>query len=173
MGRLTETYTFLQNHFDRGFKENHLSCNDEELVDHFLFDYYTEIFYYFYFSARDIIFQLLNVYLDLGFSEEKLNISKVVKASKSKNIEINELLELYYKNTGKGNEYRNSLTHRFPINQEDYRFVEEISLDGSKQYSKNEGDYLDSEKIFHNINEISRILSDFLKDLKSILEKAK
>ncbi|MCK0190846.1 hypothetical protein, partial [Arenibacter sp. F20364] len=32
LGKLKETYIFLLTHFDRGFKENHLNCNDKWIL---------------------------------------------------------------------------------------------------------------------------------------------
>ncbi len=169
LGKLKETHLFLLTHFGRDFKENHLDCNEEELVDHILFDYYAEIFYYFYFSTRDTIAQLLNVYFDLGIPEGEVKFKSVIIALD--NIEIKESLELFYKLTEKGNNYRNSLTHKFPITQKDYRSEFKVTRDGNEQISIKGGEYLESDKILLNINEISSNLSKLLIDLKNIIEK--
>ncbi|MCK0190447.1 Cthe_2314 family HEPN domain-containing protein [Arenibacter sp. F20364] len=159
--------------FDRkGWRHNSEIAN-KELVDHILFDYYAEIFYYFYFSARDTIAQLLNVYLDLGILEHRVTFGSVVNSAINKNVEIKELLDLFYKSTEIGNNYRNSLTHKFPINQKDYRTILEVTPDGKKQISLKGGDSLESDKVLDNINEIFGNLSKFLIDLKYILENLK
>ena len=169
LGKLKETHLFLLTHFDRGFQEEHLDCNDEELVDHILFDYYAEIFYYFFFSTRDTLAQVLNLYFDLNMSDFAVRFESVIKSMKNKEIKV--LLEQFYKSTKTSNDYRNSLTHRFPINQKDYRTELKINQDGNKQISVKGGNYIESDKILLNINDVSNKLSKLLCDLKNILEK--
>lgn len=169
LGKLKETQVFLLTHFDRGFKENHLDCEDEELVDHILFDYYAEIFYYFFFSTRDTLAQLLNIYFDLNMADSKVGFGSVLKLIKSEQVKIP--LEQFYRSTKTASDYRNSLTHRFPINQKDYRTELRITQNGNKEISVKGGTYVESEKILHNITEVSEELSKLLSNLKNILER--
>ena len=168
LGKLKETQLFLLNHFDRGFKENHLGCKDEELVDHILFDYYAEIFYYFFFSTRDTLAQLLNIYFDLNLTDREVGFGSVLKLIENKQIKI--ALEQFYRESKTASDYRNSLTHRFPINQKDYRTELKIHQDGDKMISVKGGNYVESNEILLNINEVSRVLSILLSDLKNLIE---
>ena len=168
LGKLKETHMFLLTHFDRGFQENHLDCKDEELVDHILFDYYAEIFYYFFFSTRDTLAQVLNLYFDLKMSDFAVRFESVISSIEDKEIKV--LLEHFHKTTKTANNYRNSLTHRFPINQKDHRTELKTNQDGNKQISIKGGNYVESDKLLININEVSNKLSELLSDLKIVLE---
>ncbi|MCF8716489.1 hypothetical protein JM658_16830 [Joostella atrarenae] len=169
LGKLKETHLYLLTHFDRGFKENHLDCNDKELVDHILFDYYVEIFYYFFFSTRDTLAQLLNIYFNFKMPDGKVKFESVLRLIK--NEDIKSSLDSFYKVTKVANNYRNSLTHRFPINEKDYRTEFKTTSNGDKEISVKGGDYIESDKILLNINEISNNLSKLLLEIKSVIEK--
>lgn len=68
LGKLTETNIFLQTHYLRVKVEKDKDPQNI-YTDKILLDYFIEIFYYYFFSARDVLGQVLNIYYDLKVEE--------------------------------------------------------------------------------------------------------
>lgn len=62
IGKLNETYIYTATHFQR-LERSKLQEGNQKHTDWILFEYYVEIFYYYFFSTRDVLGQLLNIFL--------------------------------------------------------------------------------------------------------------
>ena len=149
LGKLKQTHLFLLTHYEREFKENHLECNEEQLVDRILFDYYSEIFYYFFFSVLDSIAQILNIYFKIDKEDNKVYFKKFF-FEQIQNEEIRKLLNTFIDSTGTASDYRNSLTHRFPINEKDFR-SEINEANGNTELSIKGGNVVETKSLISNI----------------------
>ena len=130
LGRLTETFVYVQTHYLREQERN-----DEESqnihTDKILLDYFIEIFYYYFFSARDILGQLLNIFCDLKIEEHKIFLNeKFVEKIKSK--EIKSALTDFLNNTKDSYNIRNSFNHRFTPTHQDLRAKRNIIKEDKK-----------------------------------------
>lgn len=163
-GKLKETHLFIITHSERGFNENPLSCNQREIVDRILFDYYVEIFYYYFFSTIENIAQILNIYFNLKIDEGDIYFNQSL-FNKISNNQIKEQLELFYKTISDAKKIRNSFTHKFPINEKDYRTKlskknEKITLSGGS------GEIISTGKILNDITDITNSLKNLTDKLK-------
>ena len=107
LGKLTETYVYVQTHFKR-FQQK--SANEN--TDAILLDYYIEIFYYYYFSARDVLGQLLNVVYDLKSEEHEIYFNNKFIEKINFTI-IKEALLEFLRETKDSYKIRNFFNHRF------------------------------------------------------------
>jgi hypothetical protein len=130
LGRLTETFVYVQTHYLRGQEKK-----DEESqnlhTDKILLDYFIEIFYYYFFSARDVLGQLLNIFCDLKIEEHKIFLNeRFVEKIRSK--EIKNGLTDFLNNTKDSYNIRNSFNHRFTPTDKDFRAKMNIIKEGNK-----------------------------------------
>ncbi|MCH5716437.1 Cthe_2314 family HEPN domain-containing protein [Niabella hibiscisoli] len=125
LGKLRETYVYVQTHFLRT-KEDVSKESLNSYTDKILLDYYIEIFYYFYFSSRDVLGQLINLVEDLKIEENKIFLNEKfvekVKTSKTK-----EALNDFLNNTKDSYKIRNSFNHRFTPTHIDNRATKNIT----------------------------------------------
>jgi len=165
-GFLYETYINLITNYNRGFKDDLTKCSDNEYVNKILFDYFSEIFYYYFFSIRDILGQILNLFFLIGKTERHFFTNKSFLDSltqydsglyKNFNISITEAKEI-----------RDGFAHRFSPNQPDFRSnynkilnKDSISLGG--------GHFISSEQIVENIRDSLKNLNILLLGLSKIL----
>jgi hypothetical protein len=161
LGKLQETLVYLNTNYLRG--QNDIA--NEQPINDYLFDYYTEIYYYYFFSSRDLIAQILNVYTDLNFHEDKVSLNKI--ASKIINPVIKELiLNFSSSNSIKiANDFRNAFTHKFPSNYADYRGTVSM-LNGVTTYGVGRGNLINSNDIIENIIDSQKILKEFIDSLR-------
>jgi hypothetical protein len=165
-GFLYETYLNLITNYNRGFPEDFNKCSDNQHINKILFDYFSEIFYYYFISIRDIIGQILNLYFKLGRTEN--NSFTQEKFLTEMSIHDGGLFNSFIESTKSAKEIRNSFTHRFTPNQPDYRssFDKEKNKDIFKMGS---GKYISSEKIVENIKDSLQKLNATLTGLKKIM----
>lgn len=163
LGKLHETYIFLVTNYNRGVPDKFDETTIKEYLNSHLFDYYAEIFYYYYFSVRDNIGQILNVYFNLNFEENEVYFNKI--ASKISDIKVREIIEDFINLTTKISKFRNAFAHRFPLNYPDYR-PNLSQKDGNKIYSGGRGDYIKPSEFIDNINESLSHLEKFMRELK-------
>ncbi len=166
LGKLRETYIFLFTSFSRGFADGFDKISEKDFINHFLFDYYAEIFYFYFISTVDNIGQILNIYFNLGKDEDKVHFKKL--ASKIDNIIVKNLIKNFIENTSQTEDYRNAYTHRFPLNHPDYR-PELSHVNGHKVFSWGSGRYIKSTEMMKKINESLSFLDSFMSELKKKL----
>lgn len=105
---------------------------DEHEVNKFLFDYYTEAFFYQYFSFIDILYKLINIRYNLGIDESvKWFNSDVAKKLPQVDSSLAKALHSHHKNTGTHRTSRNSMTHAFSERELDLRPI--IKYEGSQK----------------------------------------
>ncbi|MBB1151301.1 Cthe_2314 family HEPN domain-containing protein [Myroides sp. NP-2] len=129
LGKMEETFVYVNTHYLRELEIK----NDEavnQYTDKLLLEYFIEIFYYYYFSTRDVIGQLLNVYCDLKLREDKIFLNeKFLEQIHTE--EIKNALTDFLNNTKDSYNIRNSFNHRFtPINK-DFRATKNVIKDGN------------------------------------------
>lgn len=161
-----DTYVYTLTNYNRGFIDDYGKCTEIQLINHFLFNYYAEIFYYFFFSTRDIIAQTLNSYYELRIDEKKLHFNNVF-INKISDKSVKEVITKFEKSIRKAYDYRNGFTHRFTPNLPDHRSV--IKRD-NKELSFLGGSFVESNKIVENINESLNSLSSFILELKEFVK---
>lgn len=164
LGKLQETYIYVMANYEKGFPDDVLMCSEVEKVYKFLFDYYAEVFYYFFFSARDIIGQILGLYYRIEVNENNLYFNKYfIDRIRIKNPSVADLLERFFELTKDASDLRNGFAHRFSPSEADYRSIITES-DGKKTLTPNEGSFIPSYKIALNIK-------DSVKNLKVLMDK--
>ena len=160
LGKLRDTYTFLYTCYQREITNG---FTGKDIINKYLFDYYTEIFYYFYFSTRDLIAQIINVYCDLKLTESDVFIPKI--SSKIKNTVFGAILDTFLKATSDASKFRNNFTHTFPLNYPDYRGTI-IKDNGKESYGFGGGKSTSHETYMDNINYSYKVLDEFVSSLR-------
>ena len=163
IGKLNETYIYVITHYER---------SDNKLTEKLLFDYYAEIFYYYFYSVRDIIGQLINVLFEIGLKEHEVFIKKSF-IEKISNERLRKSFEEFANSTSSSyKKFRNGFNHRFTPNLKDNR-VNNIS--NEKDENQNNISYtkgISQTEFYNDIIELINELSDFMENFdKFILEK--
>lgn len=164
LGKLNETYVLLNTSYERDKKQKSV----EKTIDNYLFDYYTEIYYYYFFSARDLIAQIINVFYNLGINENNVDFKKLCENEKLNSIK--DLLIDFSNATKTTNEIRNSFTHRFPKNYPDSRGAI-IRDNGRVGYGFGGSKVINPEDFIKNINESQNYLTTLILRLKVEFKK--
>ena len=165
-GKLMQTSYNALTYYKRGVSEDFKAKNSPILVNTFLFEYYAEIFYYFFFSSLDIVAQILSLYYDPLSNEKKVSFNFDFVKKYSFNISI--LFETFTR-LEDARECRNSFTHRFTPLMNDSRSSfdneENVAILGvsyEKRYDYN--------FILKNIKESLDLLSSLMNNLKQYLK---
>lgn len=163
LGKLSETYIFVYTNYNRGIPDSFDKMSQKEFLNRFLFDYYAEIFYYHYFSTRDIIGQVLNIFYNLKLEEDEVFVGSLI--SKISDNKVKKKIIKFNNSTKKTRDYRNSFTHRFPMNHPDYRplFIQE---NGHNKFIAGSGKHIKPIEFMININKSLQILDNFMTELK-------
>jgi len=117
IGKLKETYIYTSIHSHR-LERSKLQDGHQKHTDRILFEYYVEIFYYYFFSTRDVFGQLLNIIFDLKIDETKIHLNQnFIDKIKPENIRLE--IERFLENTKDSYNIRNAFNHRFtPIHRD-------------------------------------------------------
>jgi hypothetical protein len=119
IGKLNETYIYTVTHYQR-LEKSKLQEDNQKHTDRILFEYYVEIFYYYFFSTRDVFGQLLNIIFDLKIDEMKIHLNQsFIDKIDSENIQLK--LVRFLENTKDSYNIRNTFNHRFTPIQIDNR----------------------------------------------------
>lgn len=170
IGKLVETYTYVIAHFSRIPKIPESSENIYN-TDAFLLDYFIEIFYYYYFSTRDILAQLLNVSFNLKIAEDRISLNeKFTKRIKPLNENIQIIIDKFIANTKKSSYYRNSFTHRFTPTHLDNRAVKNI-IKKDKSIELYHSKKIDKNDFIFNIKESMKEFSDLMNSISLSISK--
>jgi len=160
LGKLHETYVYLHTHYHRGFEEDILKCNKTQAVNKLQFQYYTEVFYYFYVSTKDIIYQIINLYNKNDLPEDNVTSrnlkSKLMQSSliREELIQFEDKINSFLKN-------RNAFAHRFTPSLPDYKTEYR-----DKTIEFKSGEFLNDKDIFLEINLSLSALRQFIEKLK-------
>lgn len=163
IGKLNNAYVNTFANYNRDLIENGDEPIKGKYIHRLQFDFYAETVYYFLFSARDVVFQILNIYYDLEIKE--YNVSAKSIKQKMTNSSISELLMNLEKDFETASKIRNSFTHKFPKNQKDYR-MNYSKVGDSERLSAGSGNELKPQEIMENIDESLRNFASFLNELR-------
>jgi hypothetical protein len=167
LGKLSETNVLLRTSYQRGQVEQ---IEIEKAINDYLFDYYTEIYYFYFFSARDLIAQIINVFYKLKIQDKDVDFRKLVQNQDL--LFINDILTDFHTATKKTNDIRNSFTHRFPSNYPDRR-VNIINNNGRIAYGFGSETVITPKDLIENIIESHNRLADLIMKLKVEFGKEK
>ncbi|MBX2944064.1 MAG: hypothetical protein KF860_17165 [Cyclobacteriaceae bacterium] len=162
LGKLNNAYIFSLTHYER-IKED-----PERLTDEILLDFHLEVFYYFYFSTRDVFCQLLNVVYNLKISEEKLLVKEAF-ADRIPNDNIRNNLKTFLNVTYNQYGIRNSFNHRFTPTLPDQRAATSIRR-SADHYVVNPPQEVSKDELINNIDvlfaHLAALLNDSINELK-------
>lgn len=168
LGKLQETYCYVVTHYNRITNLNE-GDNPNFNTDSLLFQYYIEIFYYYFFSTRDVLGHLLNHIFKLNVPEDKLyfNFDFVNKIT-DEEIKI-EIINFIKKTDFSYKVYRNAFNHKFTPTQKDNRAKRSISIE------ENEIGFGDSHVIENKefVNDINTLVSELYKLMRYLDFKLK
>ena len=119
IGKFQFAYTNSITYYKRGIPSKDDNQDSKLYINLIQFYFYSETFYYFLISVRDIILQIINVYFDLGFKEDRVSHIEIIKSLADQ--PVAKILTKYSTQLKNHSDIRNSLTHRFPVNEPDYR----------------------------------------------------
>jgi hypothetical protein len=162
---LRETYVYLITQSIRGLT-NRENLDDQQLqLNTILFEYHLEVFYYFFFSTRDIVFQVVNLYFQIQESERIHDLKRFIertpgKISKMALINFNSAEDVI-----KANEIRNSFTHRYTPTGTDYRLTHKI-VEGKNILAGGGMQAESNQSFLSNIHGILKHLFMLLNELK-------
>lgn len=163
-GKLRETYIYTVTNFNRGFSDDYSECTQSQIVNHLMFDYFAEILYYYFFSTRDIIAQILTLYYNLNIEEDNLYFNaKFIK--KIDDLRIQEILKKFLEESSDDSKFRNRFAHRFPPNIPDYRSKITID-DGKESLGFGGGRSTPSVNIIGKIDNLLNSLENLMQSLK-------
>jgi hypothetical protein len=160
LGKLKETYLLLNSSYQRG---KSTQTKNKKAANEYLFDYYTEIYYFYFFSARDLIAQIINVFYKLKIEDKDVDFHKLAN-NKNLNL-IKDILTDFSEATKMTSDIRNSFTHRFPSNYPDSRSVI-INDNGRIGYGFCGGKRISPEDFIFNISESHKKLAELIIKLK-------
>lgn len=130
LGKVEQTYVFVNTHYNRHLQSIFDNLEDNH-TDKLLLDYFIEIFYYYFFSSRDILAQLLNLFYNLKIAENKIFLNEKF-VEKMSSIKTKEALYDFLKETKDSYNIRNTFNHRFTPTQMDSRAKQNIVKEDNK-----------------------------------------
>jgi len=169
IGKLNETFIYALTNYNRGFSEGDYreDTDKNRVVNGVMFDYYAEIYYYHFFSTRDIIAQIIRLYYRVDIAEDRLFFNQAF-INKIENSEIKNLIKSFIETTKNASQYRNAFAHRFtPTLRDNRSTISEI--EGKKCLRIGGGKIISTQEFLDNINSSINTLSVFLKDLKDVM----
>lgn len=119
LGKLRLSYIVAMTNYKRCIFQDPDNFSSTIELNRILFEYYCEGFYYHYFSARETILQITNLYFDLPLNEHQVRMSSVL--AKIGNIEVTNALKKFEEDAKLTSDIRNAFTHRFPMTKKDHR----------------------------------------------------
>ncbi|MGX5858302.1 Cthe_2314 family HEPN domain-containing protein [Dyadobacter jiangsuensis] len=162
IGKLRISFIISMANFERGVLSDEFSMNVE--INRILFEYYVENFYYYFFSVRDTILQVINLYFELGISEEGVNFASVLELNSS--VTVDAALQKFKKKVKFASNIRNSFTHRYPLTKKDFRSTIEGS-GNDKRFLAGSGQSVAPAKIVDNMKSAVGALHALLTSLQS------
>jgi len=154
LGKVIETYVYVIAHFQR-HKKNSLVNLENSYTDKLLLDYYVEIFYYYFFSARDVLGQVINLVCNLGFEEHRIFLNEQF-IKKIQSDKIKQVLSNFSKETQDSYNIRNSFNHRFTPTNIDLRAKKNIIQECNKIS-------------FYSAQEVK--IETFIKDIENLMKQ--
>ncbi|WP_454804665.1 Cthe_2314 family HEPN domain-containing protein [Mucilaginibacter phyllosphaerae] len=165
-GALAHTYENAMVHFSRGVPDEIKYFGRSHYINRMQFDYYAEIFYYHFSTVKDTIAQILNVYYTIGIDTNKLYFKNMLIKIRDKFVV--DALTIFFEQTKLATDYRNSFTHRTPINYPDSRST--IKLDISQlTYGSAANSFVKTSVIKANMDVTIHAMGKVLDELKVLM----
>lgn len=168
IAKLYLTFINVHTHYHRGIPNNEKEYSDKNYMNKLQFDYYSETLFYFLFSCRDIVLQIINTFYKLGIDDGKVCLRTINKELKEAEPKVLAEIESLNKNIKTASDIRNSLTHKYPLNKPDNRTKIIESADGLTFHGET-GNFKNPDEIMENIISSLNHFSNFLKALKPIM----
>jgi hypothetical protein len=165
LGKLKETFANSYTHYLR-----YRNMNDNESLYHlnvYLYEYYCEIFYYYFFSTRDVICHVINIYFDLKIPEYTISLNEKF-IQKITNDGISIALAYFDSETLESKKIRNQFVHRLTPTQEIYG-VSEFIEGGVKKWGWDAGAYISNDSLKDNMIKSLNDLSILMNKLSTII----
>lgn len=167
-GKLCESFIFLKSNFNRGVEDNMSKCTSDNILNNVLFDYYSEIFYYYFFSTRDVIAQVINVFFRIYDKEDNLYLNKKFIDKITDNNTKNCLIS-FFKTTKNSSDFRNGFAHRYTPNLSDFRPNLFNDENGYEFIGFGSSEIVKPQEIVNDIKESLNSLAKLMSDLKILL----
>lgn len=174
-GKLYHSYSNMIANYNRGIvKDLSKADTNESFVNTFQFDFFAEIFYYYFFSSLDIIAYILKEYFQLQIKKERFIAFKKDFLEQIIPLKV-RLIDIYNK-LEKSRDIRNSFAHRFTPTQNNYktaveqtekREIMEFNFGKQYEYSEIRDDALKS------LNILSEMMSELREFMKNDTENNK
>mgnify|MGYP000864395064 CR=1 FL=1 len=165
LGKLRESFINSYVHFSR-YKElsNDISLDS---LNEFLYEYYCEIFYYYFFSTRDVICHIINIFFNLKIPEDKVSLNKEF-IQKVTNTDIVEALTNFNSETFESRNIRNQFVHRLSPTQEVFG-VSQFVENGITKLGWDTGAYILNDRLCENMKKTLNDLSILMNKLTTII----
>lgn len=166
-GSLSHTYHNALVHYSREIPDKLTDFEHRHYINRIQFDYYAEIFYYYFTTVADTLGQILNVYYNFNIPVDKIYFSYLF-IKDIPNQDIVNAVKSFFKETAQAKEFRNSFTHRTPINYPDTRST--VQLDISQLiYGSAANSFVKSSEIKANLDVTFHAMAKLLDFLKPFL----
>lgn len=183
LGEVRQTYIFLTHYYNMGIPDSNWmkspGDNGESIqyypefeekhhyIKH-MYDYYSDIFFFKFFSAWETLFHFYNVYYKLKIPPNVRFKFQVLKELEKINSELYESIEVVHKSEvfSRFTKHRNDITHNYSPNE----IAPELYHDNNGMTVYGVGKYTPTIEIQNNIIQVINITSDFLKKIKNTIE---
>jgi len=165
LGKLRESFINSYTHYLR-----YQEMNNNESLEHlneYLYEYYCEVFYYYFFSTRDVICHIINIYFDLKIAEYAISLNEKFIQCVA-NDEINKALTYFESETLESKKIRNQFVHRLTPTQEIFG-VFEFKEEGLKKWGWDSGAYISNDNLKDNMIKSLNDLSILINKLTTII----
>ncbi len=167
ISNLTRSYSRALVNFNRSIPETKEELKYENYINRIQFNFYCETYFYFYSTVQDTIWQILNVYYNIGSNEDKIYLNDVF-ISKINDGDVRDKIKHFRSMTSNVNSFRNKFTHRYPANLPDHRtsYIEE---NGQQILSAGLGNFTKSSDLANQIKTSLEKLAAFITDLCKLM----
>ncbi|PAD30041.1 Cthe_2314 family HEPN domain-containing protein [Paenibacillus sp. 7523-1] len=182
LGEVRQTYIFLTHYFNMGIPDdnwNKSPGDNGESIQYFpdfeekhhyikhMYDYYSDIFFFKFFSAWETLFHFYNVYFEFRLPQKLGFKYQVLKELEKINSELYESIKSVHDSEAfeKFTKLRNDITHNYSpseITPGIYHYDNGMTAFGV-------GKYTTTRDIQNNIIQIIDITGDFLEKMKNII----
>ncbi|RYE29356.1 MAG: hypothetical protein EOP42_14550 [Sphingobacteriaceae bacterium] len=163
---LVNAYSIAIVNFNRGVPDDFKSFNDEIYINRIQFDFYCETYFYFFVSVQDTLWQILNIYYNIGLDEYKVFYDKFIyKVTDQK---VKDRVAQFRLTTKDISNFRNKFTHRFLLTFPDYRpSIKEEN--GNQILSSGIGNFTKSSKLAEQIKISLKHIAAFITDISLMM----
>jgi len=168
---IRESYEIAVANYKRGVSDPaEATQNEKQFANRWKFDYYSETFFYFFFSFQDQLAGFLNLYYFDEYEESRGLYLNEKFISRIPDKMVKESINLFLSSTDRAKELRNAFTHRFSPTAPDYRTTLKI-VDGKKYYGLKGGESVSAQEIVANMKSSVGALSELMGNLSGLVKE--